>query len=124
MGEHLNRLLLQSCAMGSVILHSFDFPYATQPGPFPIANPVARIAARTTHLLPNLCHRVVAIEDPMSRALVQLVDGSRDRETLTRIVARMVAGESGEITPEMLDTIAADLDRNLRLMAHRALLVA
>ena len=93
--EALPEMVLACFAAEVVTLHSYAFPYAAVPGARPVASPVARVLAATETVLPDLCHHSVEIENPLARALLQRMDGSRTRSRLAREV-RAPAGEVGK----------------------------
>jgi SAM-dependent methyltransferase/methyltransferase-like protein len=53
----------------------------------PRASRLARRQARHEPYVTNLCHRTVHVEDELSRRLLLLLDGTRDREALARETA-------------------------------------
>ena len=120
----LPRILLQGFAMGSLILHSFEFPHAREAAPLPEASPVIRIAVTKSRIFGNLCHRMVSMDDPVTLHLLQVMDGTRDRNALAESIGRLVLPPGAEMDGEMRAHILSELERNLSLMARMALLVA
>jgi methyltransferase-like protein/SAM-dependent methyltransferase len=88
-------LFLRLHAANLIELHSFEPPYARTPGLKPLASPLARLKIRDTSLIPNLRHFNVCIDDPMTKRLLPMLDGTRDRKILTSELMSMV--ESGDI---------------------------
>jgi len=110
--------------MGSLILHGFEFPPAREAAPLPEASPVIRIAVTKSRIFGNLCHRMVSMDDPVTLHLLQVMDGTRDRNALAESIGRLVLPPGAEMDGEMRAHILSELERNLSLMARMALLVA
>lgn len=49
---------------------------------FPLASPIARQQAQTSPVITTLLHDTVSLDDPLSRSMLVLLDGSRSREAL------------------------------------------
>jgi SAM-dependent methyltransferase len=81
----------------------------------PQASAVARAQARTAQFVTNLCHTPVRLDDDWSRALLQLLDGTRDRGALLAAM-RAAAGERANEVHE------SDLESSLERLAAIALL--
>jgi hypothetical protein len=70
---------------------------------------------RSGNRVTSLLHTIVQIDDPLGRALVQLLDGSRDRAMLEIELAN-VADTSGQpITAEALEASLCGLGRRALL---------
>ena len=93
-----------------VSLHTFHPALTTEISDEPLASPVARLEAAGRTVVTNLWHDRVTL-NPAQRALLPLVDGTRDRAAL---VAALPA-EHGITAPE--------LELHLRWMAHAGLLI-
>lgn len=89
----LGELLLGAFSGEMVHLHAVRPRVAPAPGERPLVSPVARRRALEDHRVPNLRHDPVHLDDGLSRAMVTLLDGTRDREALLRdLAARAVEG--------------------------------
>ena len=78
----LSEILWHTCQAGLVELHAHPGCFAAAPGPRPVASAVARLDLRTGAITATLAHGVVEVEDAVSRRLVEMLDGTRDRATL------------------------------------------
>lgn len=94
----LAQLVLKMHAVSLLELHAFEPPYANAPGPKPLASPLARLKVQDSSLIPNLRHFAVHIDDPVTKRLLPLLDGTRDRKMLTDALVSMVEG--GELRLE------------------------
>jgi SAM-dependent methyltransferase len=106
-------LLLNGTAMGFLDLHGGLAVVATAAGDRPVASPLARLEAATGNLLTTLLHTIIQVEDEPVRALVRLMDGTRDRAALRAGLASLVPA----------DQLAAGLDGALRFAAAAGLLM-
>jgi SAM-dependent methyltransferase len=79
----LAELFVRLHAANFLELHTFEPPYARTPGLKPLASPLARLKIKDTSVIPNLRHFNVQIDDPMTKRLLPLLDGTRDRRLLT-----------------------------------------
>jgi SAM-dependent methyltransferase len=99
---------LQLYAAGMLEMHSTPAPFVLHGGERPVASRLARLQLERGHVVTNLRHASVNLEDAMARRFVQALDGTRDRAALAR-------------------EMGADIDlidRNLAKMGQLALLVA
>jgi hypothetical protein len=112
--------LLRCYAANLVQLHATPPPLTTSVSERPEANPLARHQARSGHLVTNLRHTSVRLEDDLGRRLVVLLDGTRDRVQLLRELRGFLA-ETGSEVPHSLE---AGLERSLEGIARLALLRA
>ena len=79
----LSESLLEANVAGIVELLAHQPPIAARPGERPRASAVAREQVRRENaVLTTLQHRSVRVEDPLPRALLVLLDGSRARDEL------------------------------------------
>jgi methyltransferase-like protein/cyclopropane fatty-acyl-phospholipid synthase-like methyltransferase len=129
----LGELLLRAYA-GGIAEFSLQPPqFVAQPGVRPVASPLVRLQSRESNKVINLRHANVAIEDALGRQLLQLLDGSRDRNALVNDLVASI--ESGLITiqkegatvediNEIRQFITAGLEHSLTGLAKLALLVA
>ncbi len=90
----LAELLLGGFGAALLTLYSHAPRIASRAGDRPEVAAPARLAARTSDRVPNLRHDTVHLDDALSRAMVALLDGTRDRAALLRdMAAAAVAGE-------------------------------
>jgi hypothetical protein len=95
--------------------------FALSAGPRPRTSRLALAQAAIADRVANLRHEPVRFEEPLGRALLRLLDGSRDRQA----IARDLAGRTPELGLAQVtaERIAAVLDAHLEILAGQALLV-
>jgi methyltransferase-like protein len=129
----LGDMLLRAYAGGIIEVYGHPPRFATQPGERPVASPLARLQSREDGRVTNLRHYNIEIENPLGRYLLGRLDGSLDRAALVGDLAALV--ESGALTiptegtpvhdgRQVRERLAAELERQLKDLAERALLVA
>ncbi|MCC6862736.1 MAG: hypothetical protein IT158_29445, partial [Bryobacterales bacterium] len=74
---------------GLTELHAAPFRLTGEPGVRPLASPLARLQAAGGDLVTNLRHQAIRIEDEFSARFLALLDGTRDRTALLRLVSAM-----------------------------------
>jgi methyltransferase-like protein/2-polyprenyl-3-methyl-5-hydroxy-6-metoxy-1,4-benzoquinol methylase len=110
---HLNRL---------VMLHTHQPDYTAVPTERPVGFVVARHQAVTQPKVATVRHQEIPIPE-FERAVLRLLDGTRDRAAVERRVAEAI--EAGEVPPPQGDRPLADhVDLAFRQLAQAALLVA
>ncbi len=124
--------LLQAFLAGVLELHIHAPPLTLQPGRLPRAPEFARLQARAGNRVTNLRHEVVPLDD-ISRHLLGLLDGSRDRETLVEAMRQWV-GARGMVVQrhgrpvtdadQVRGALAEGLTAQLEALARAALLLA
>jgi len=82
--ENLGQVLLVLAARAVVDLRSYPIPVAEMVTSHPTATPLGRIQAQEGALVTTLLHTQVEIRDEQVRFLLQLLDGSRDRNALIK----------------------------------------
>lgn len=112
----LQDLILAHVAVGMFELRSSPARFARSAGELPRASALARMQSKAGPIVTNLMHRPVHIEDERSRALLQAMDGSRDRAALFEAVR---AGG-----PQEAEATLAELERSIDQLAGLALLEA
>ncbi len=128
----LGEMLLRAYAGGIIELHIYPPRFVSQPSERPVASPLVRLQSREGGRVTNLRHYSIAVEDPLGRHLLQLLDGSRDRAALLNDLGALV--ESGVVSvqkdgepvtdPREVQTLlATELEQNLVKVAQLALLV-
>lgn len=118
---------------GLVELHSWKPHLTSNPGNQPLASPLARLQSLEGDLITTLRHDQVWIHQGMSKKLLQLLDGTRDRSMILHDLQGAVLtsqdpeahdpqlNEAVQHTMQMLD---ADLDRHLEDFGRLGLLVS
>jgi hypothetical protein len=106
--KFLQHLLLNTYASGLVELHASPSSFSTEVSDRPRAFSLARFHARRGSIIPTLRHSTVEVQDQLARRLIELLDGTRDRQALLRDLGAPARPE--------------DLDRNLAKLARMALL--
>jgi hypothetical protein len=130
----LGELLLRAYAGGIVEFSLAPPRLVSLPTEKPAASPLARLQSREGTEVVNLRHFNIRVEDPLSRRLLQLLDGSQDRNALVDNLAAAVESgaavvetDHGAITGNPGDVrrfLAVELERKLAELAEMALLVA
>lgn len=115
-----------------VDFHSCSFPIALVPGDLPKVSPVVRLQASRGAIVANLRHETTAL-NAFDRALVQLLDGTRDRAALIAELAKLVqnrklkvelGGERVDSGPVLENSLGSALEDSLPKLARRALLLS
>ncbi|HEY3901181.1 MAG TPA: class I SAM-dependent methyltransferase [Chthoniobacter sp.] len=107
--------LVRAYAAGFLQLRAHRPPLSVRPALRPRTSALARLQLRSGNRVTSLLHTIVQIDDPLGRALVQLLDGSRDRAMLEIELAN-VADTSGQpITAEALEASLCGLGRRALL---------
>ncbi len=110
-------IIMAAWSAGMVQLHEVPAQLATSASKRPLASPLARLQARNGDPLTTLRHSTVAPLGDTERKLVELLDGTHDRQAITEALR--------PLRPEVDDaTFAAELDANLNKLAYMALLSA
>jgi methyltransferase-like protein/2-polyprenyl-3-methyl-5-hydroxy-6-metoxy-1,4-benzoquinol methylase len=130
----LGELLLRAYAGGIVELNVVPPRLVTCPSEMPVASPLARLQSRENGEIVNLRHFNIRVEDPLSRQLLHLLDGTRDRAALLDEVMELVEsgmagiergdGEAMREPKEIRAYLTAEINRKLDELAEMALLVA
>ena len=130
----LGELLLRAYAGGIVEFSVAPPRLVSRPSERPVASSLARLQSVEGTEVVNLRHFNIRVEDALSRRLLQLLDGSRDRDALIDDLAAAVesgvaAVETDDDAPagspqEVRRFLAVDLERKLAELAEMALLVA
>jgi hypothetical protein len=113
--ESLATALIRAYAAGFIQLRAHRPPLAAQPGPRPRSSALARLQLRSGNRVTTFLHTIIQIDDALGRALVQSLDGSRDRAMLQAELARLPEAAGQPVTSEAVEA-------GLRGLAHRALL--
>ncbi len=116
--------LLQAHGAGLVEFHLHAPASATQPGGHPTASALARYQIQHGDVVTNLYHQPVQVEGAMAKALLLLLDGTRDRAALNAAMAAELQGSAASSRPPDLQLVAGQLDKQLAKLARLGLLVA
>jgi hypothetical protein len=130
----LGELLLRAYAGGIVEFSLVPSRLVTSASEKPKVSALARLQSLDGDEVVNLRHFNLRVEDPLSRRLLQLLDGSRDRDAvLDDLVVFIGSGaaalkaENGaiiDIGEDIRSVVAVELERKLAELAQMALLVA
>lgn len=108
--------LLRMYWLGVVELHTAPSNFPTQAGDHPAASPFARLQAGVGQtLLTTLSHGMVEVNDAFSLKFVAGLDGTRTRAEIARDLAPILGGT--------LESVGAQIDRQLGILAKMPLLV-
>lgn len=113
--------LLKAYASGSSLVNLYTYApeICLNPGDSPLASLVARVQARDEAMVTNLRHERVLVDEG-NRALLQFLDGTNSREELRARLGEILANVKTDSAQRNLDEI---LERSLRTLAHRALMI-
>jgi hypothetical protein len=117
--DSLADLLTSVWVAGLVQLHGDCPRYMTTASARPVASSLARAQARTGAVVITLLHTTLRFDDPMSRLLIRLLDGTRDRE---RLAAELLPTFPADNRPDRAELLGA-LEHNLERLATAGLLV-
>jgi methyltransferase-like protein len=78
----LAEVLLQGYRVGLLELHTLPPQFATAAGERPVASPLARLQVQDGPVVTTLRHTLVELDDAIDRRVLQLLDGTRNREAL------------------------------------------
>jgi hypothetical protein len=130
----LGELLLRAYAGGIVEFSLVPPQLVTSASEKPMVSALARLQSLEGTEVVNLRHFNLRVEDSLTRRLLQLLDGSRDRDALlgellelVRSGAAAVETDNGRITnstEEVRGFLAAELEKRLAELAEMGLLVA
>lgn len=100
-GEDLVREVLTRLHLPGVLeISVHPYPYPRQPSERPAASKLARLQLRNASRVTSLRHRPVDLDNELAKALLPLLDGTRDRETLA---ATLNLAENRTFTAEQVD---------------------
>jgi SAM-dependent methyltransferase len=110
--EALGAALLDGFRRERLVPHAGPLRAAREPGERPVVSPLARWQATQGPEMTSLAYRSIRMEEPAARALVALLDGTRDRAAIRADLYERTG----------LELTAADLDTNLTALARLFLL--
>jgi methyltransferase-like protein len=123
--------LLQCYTANVVEFHTWQADFVTEISKTPLASKLAAYQANNGSLVVNQRHELVKL-DPVSKELVKVLDGTRNRDELLEYLAQCVAKgalvleESGRKiteTKKIKDTLEAAMEKAMSTLASSALLV-
>jgi len=124
----LGNILMQTYATGLVDLHLHEPRHTRQISARPVASPVVRWQIQHGPTVTSLRHLPLRVSDLLSKKLLGLLDGSRDRAALTREMAEFIqtqastGGGAGDLG-KLLANLEGEIDKNLEKLARLSLLV-
>jgi len=110
-------LLIRLAIAKMIELHGWQAPVAQTLAERPKASAVCLQEASSRPYATSLLHEAVSLEDPQVRALLKLLDGTRDRDGLRAAMSAEFPDESGE-------EVDAGLERSLSLFYAAGVLQA
>ncbi|NJD09422.1 MAG: methyltransferase domain-containing protein [Gemmatimonadetes bacterium] len=114
----LGELLLACAGSGLAFLTAWAAPLANRAGERPRASAVARAQLERSTRVTSLVHQNISAMEPIGRALLQLLDGSRSRTELIAELLRQI--ESGALPPPP-PSDENDTDTDVRTRLERGL---
>jgi methyltransferase-like protein/SAM-dependent methyltransferase len=123
--------LFRSYGAGLLELHTYAAEVFREVSARPIASPLAQWQTRQANFVSSLYHTAVQVQEPLIRELIGLLDGTRDREALLRVLEATVDRQreaSGAVGNPIAEDAAARkmlaeaLDQNLTKLARMGLL--
>jgi methyltransferase-like protein len=131
--QELGEILLATYAAGLIELHSYEPHFVVEVSERPVASPLARLQVETGSTVATLRHTHLHVAGPLERALLMLLDGTRNRAALLNDLAVRV--ESGQVPleregapargrHEIPRVLEEGLEPNLARLGRLALLVA
>lgn len=110
--------VLRLAAVGLLGLHRLPHAWSPVVADEPVASPLARAQAEHATSVSTLDHRVVTLQDDAQRALLLMLDGTRDRPALMRGLLQAADAE-----PDDAPAYMEKVDTTIGLFARRALLM-
>ena len=132
LAERLASFLLEAYNIGFVEFHSYTTTFPTWPGEFPQASPLARHQILKGHDVVNLKHENMYIEGDLARKLIELLDGTHNREMLADAlleqlgsdkIATLLNFKEGKTSESLKEKLLEELDGKLNSLVRTGLLV-
>jgi methyltransferase-like protein/predicted O-methyltransferase YrrM len=130
--QELGRALLQAHLAGCVEIHAHRTPFVTDLSERPTASSLARLQLRKGISISTLRHEHLRIEDSLSRQLILLLDGTRDRAALLKHLGELANSSAVGVNHnsktardvrQISSGLRDGLDTNLASLARLAVLV-
>jgi methyltransferase-like protein/ubiquinone/menaquinone biosynthesis C-methylase UbiE len=116
--------IVAQCVISDAIeVHLAPFRFVVQLSERPLASALARAQALSGHVVCNMRHRGVPLNE-LDRFILQQLDGTRDRAALKTLLAEAVAAGKVSLSDAQAETIAKAVDAALTRLAGYSLLVA
>lgn len=128
----LAELLLRAYAGAVVELHTHPPEVAPRPGQRPLAGALARLQCTESNKVTSLRHRTITLEEPLDAHLLELLDGTRNREELIDELLGLVRAGTASVQKDgqrvsdarhLRRVVAQKLEERLAAFARHALLV-
>jgi methyltransferase-like protein/SAM-dependent methyltransferase len=129
--QDLGEMLIMAYGGNMLELHLFAPSFVTAASEKPLAGEVARAQALASNCITSLWHKNISIDDTFAHRLLQLLDGTRDREALVQQLCadagegRLVLQKDGAAVSggeEIRALVNEKLEPALKKMARYALL--
>ena len=111
--ESAARALLRLVAEGRADLYADSPPWSPVVADCPEVPPLARVQARTSAEVTTLRHEQIVLRDPKARALLGLMDGTRNRRALADELARPAGVDRAGSEAAVLDFLGQLADLGL-----------
>ena len=127
--DALAAILNTSFAIGLIELHAGPPTFVRRPGERPIASPLARMQLRQGEMtVTSLRHSTIQVENPLTRQLLLLLDGTRDRVALLDSLVSWATANPPPDQParspvELRKLLAEQIEPGLQSVAAMGLLV-
>ncbi len=125
----LTEILLSCFSVNVVEAHAYTPSFASAPGDYPTASPLARLQAQTQSRVTNLCHKIFELEGTYGQLLLPLLDGQRHRREIIQEMQTLVRAKgvvlNGKAPAEKSDSeLIAEIETEMAYCARHAFLVA
>jgi methyltransferase-like protein len=125
--NELAEFLFAALRRGIAQIHTEAHVLPDQAGEFPIASPIARQQAQTHTVVTTLLHDTVALEDSLSRALLVLLDGTRNRAALVAELSTLLKAPEDQQRQAEYEALKANLselvETHLKRLVRLGLLI-
>lgn len=131
--ETLGLIVLRGYSGGTFSLDLQPSRFVSEVSERPVASPLARVQSRSRRQIPTLRHNTITVENPLVRYLLGLLDGTRDRQDLERVLIEWIGGQGGVLQKDgkpvtdpaaVAQVVAEGLPSNLQFLADESLLLA
>lgn len=121
--NHLCNMLFEFYRAGLIELHTHQPHYVSQLSEKPVASKLARQQAKNPPSITALNHINIYLNDPISRQLIQMLDGTRDLETIKQELSDWIKeNDKIENKNEILEQLPTLFSGTLEKFARLALL--